>query len=722
MTQASKLPPGVKPLPLEPIVPVAPNQRQPLSRDQAMALAFRFQSSGELDKATNILKQVINSQANYTPALHLLGVIKHQQGNLDEAIGLTSKAANLESDNGHYHANLAEMYRLAGNLDKAVEHGQLAVKYSPDSVSAHSNLGIAYYDRGDFESALDCQNRALQLDPNFAPALNNLGSIQREQKDKEAAIITYRRVLAIQPQHVEAMNNLGAVLTEEDQYDEAVKTLVNVLRIKPDYPDAHSNLGNAFLAMEETDKAMAAFRNAIALRPGFVEAHQGLARVLQEKDKLEEAYEAVNKALKLAPEKPELFCLLAGIQGDMGFPEQALATYDRALALDSELTRAYIGKGTLLMEIGQLEESEQCQLKALELDSDSLTARVALTQVRKARQGDENLAELARRAEDIDSLYRTKAMALHFALGKSYDDIGDYDRAFPHFLEGCRIKRSNLNYSSADTEKHVDELINFFTSENFQKLSGNGVDSKLPIFILGMPRSGTTLTEQIIASHPMVHGAGELPDMLNIANGMNSSDGSSHYPEKLLELSCPEIKAMGQLYIDNLLQRNSEAQRITDKMPANFFAVGLIRVLLPQAKIIHVRRNPIDTCISGFSKMYNRGQFYSYDLTELGHYYRQYARLMEHWRSVMPSETFYELQYEELVADNEDQARKLLEFCGLDWSDDCLSFHKTERSIRTASVTQVRQPIYKTSVERWRRYEAHLQPLLEALGSELVAN
>ena len=720
MTRTGKLPPGVKPLPLEPIVPPAPDQKQRLSREQAMALALRLQSTGELDKATNLLVQILNSQVDFAPALHLLGVIKHRQGRLQEAIEMTAKAASLDPANGHFHSNLGEMYRIAGNLEKAIKHGQKAIAAAPDSASSHCNLGIAYYDRGDCDNALKCQQRALQLDPNFTPAINNLGSIQRQKKDRAAAINSYRRVLELQPQHVEAMNNLGAVLSEEEQYEEAIQTLLETLRLRPEYPDAHSNIGNAFMAIEETDKALAAFRNAIALRPDFVEAHQGLARAWQEKDNLEAALAAINQALSLAPEKPELICLLAAIQADMGFPDQALATYDRALALDPSIARAYIGKGTLLMETGQLEESEKCQLQALQLDPESLTARVALSQVRKATEGDENLIELARKASDIDSMFRTKAAALHFALGKGYDDTGNYDRAFSHFLEGCRLKRSKLNYRPQDTEKHVDELIDFFSRERIQTLAGRGPESSLPIFVLGMPRSGTTLTEQIIASHPSVYGAGELPDMLNIANSFNKNGGSIQYPEILLTLPDSDFRALGQTYLANLKKRNSEAQHITDKMPANFFALGLIHLLLPGAKIIHVRRNPIDTCISGFSKMYNRGQFYSYDLAELGHYYRQYARLMDHWRAVLPPDTFLDLQYEDLVANTENEARKLINYCALPWSEDCLSFHKTERSIRTASVAQVRQPIYKSSVARWRRYESHLQPLLDALGPELA--
>ncbi|HSH13907.1 MAG TPA: sulfotransferase, partial [Desulfurivibrionaceae bacterium] len=242
-----------------------------------------------------------------------------------------------------------------------------------------------------------------------------------------------------------------------------------------------------------------------------------------------------------------------------------------------------------------------------------------------------------------------------------------------------------------------------------------GCPSPLPIFVLGMPRSGTTLTEQIIASHPLVHGAGELPDLLELAN--HPREGAVEgYPLSLQGLTRSDLVDLGEKYVRGLQARNPAAQRITDKMPANFNCLGLIHLMLPNAKIIHVRRNPVDTCLSGFTRLFNKSQHQSYDLAEIGRYYRNYAELMAHWRRVLPAGAFYEIQYEELVADNENQARALLEYCGLEWHEACLESHKTSRNIRTASVTQVRQPIYQSSVERWRKYEKHLGPLLEALG------
>jgi hypothetical protein len=308
-------------------------------------------------------------------------------------------------------------------------------------------------------------------------------------------------------------------------------------------------------------------------------------------------------------------------------------------------------------------------------------------------------------------------MSLHFALGKCHDDTKDYDKAFPHFLAGCKLKRAKLTYDPANAVRQFAGVMEIFDKATIDRLRGAGDPSDVPVFVLGMPRSGTTLTEQIIASHPDVYGAGELHDLLRIAErNITGATTPVTFPDNLRALDQKTLTAWGTEYVAGLKQRAPNAKRITDKMPANFFAVGLIHLMLPNAKIIHVNRNPVDTCLSCFTRLFNRKQEHTYDLAELGQYYVHYARLMEHWRKILPAGAFLDVQYEDIVANQETQARRMVEYCGLEWNDACLDFHNTKRSIRTASVTQVRQPIYKTSVERWRHYEKFLGPLLDALG------
>jgi hypothetical protein len=257
-----------------------------------------------------------------------------------------------------------------------------------------------------------------------------------------------------------------------------------------------------------------------------------------------------------------------------------------------------------------------------------------------------------------------------------------------------------------------------FDKAFFKRLQGGGDPSDVPIFVLGMPRSGTTLTEQIIASHPQVHGAGELPYLWEIVQQQPVAGKQSHliYPENLTSLTHETLTQWGQEYFTRLRRRALEAKHITDKMPANYLALGLIPLMLPNAKIIHVKRNPGDTCVSCFTRLFNRNQDATYDLAELGQHYANYARLMQHWQRVLPAGTFIEVQYEDIVADAESEARRLIDFCSLEWNDACLAFHKNKRNVHTASASQVRQTVYASSVDRWRHYEKHLRPLLDALG------
>ncbi|MFA6283338.1 MAG: sulfotransferase [Desulfurivibrionaceae bacterium] len=686
-----------------------------LSIEQALQLATQHHGAGRPAQAEMLLRQILQAQPGHPFALHLLGVIAHQAGKTEEAVRLIGQSIGQLPTVGQFHSNLGEMCRILKRLDEAVAHGEKAVALDPASATAHSNLGVAYYDCKKLDKAEACQQRALILNPNLAPALNNMGSILRDRKDKEGAIGYYRRALAAAPQHLESISNLGAVLTETEQPEEAVKVLLQAIRLHPGYAEAHCNIGTTFLVLEQFDKATAGFTRALALKPDYPEAYLGLARVRQEHKELHEAEALVQKALALAPEKPEAYSLLGEIYAESGYPDKAEQAYARALERNPDLLSGHLGTGHLLMEQGRMEAAEASFRHSLSLDPANLGPRLALAQVKKVKEGDENMTALVQAAEKLDTMLETRAMTLHFALGKCYDDTKQYDLAMVHFLQGCRLKRKRTQYDPVDNDKVRQNICEFFSRETIERLRGEGCPSDLPIFVLGMPRSGTTLTEQIIASHPLVHGAGELPDLLALA-AKPKEGGIDGYPLSLAGITKQELKELGQRYVDGLKARQPEAKHITDKMPANFNCIGLIHLMLPNAKIIHVKRNPVDTCLSGFTRLFNKSQYHSYDLAEIGRYYRNYAILMEHWRKVLPAGSFYEVQYENMVADHESEARALLAYCNLPWDDACLDFHKTKRNIRTASVTQVRQPIYTSSVERWRKYEAHLGPLLAALG------
>jgi len=435
--------------------------------------------------------------------------------------------------------------------------------------------------------------------------------------------------------------------------------------------------------------------------------------LMQDKD----ALLALQQATKLLPEEAELHNNLGHALTKHGRESEAEAGFRRALRIKPDYTDALFNLSGSLMDQGRLDEAEVSYRQLRAIKSNFAEASLAIALARKVKADGENLAALIASEEAARSSARLlsdkEEMFLHFALGKSYGDIGDHEKAFPHFLDGCRLKRATFDYDPDETTRYFDSIMRNFDAATIDGLRGGGDPSSLPIFVLGMPRSGTTLIEQIIASHPDIHGAGELPGLPAI---VRSEIAGTAFPDNVRLLDQARLTAWGAEYVSGLQQRAPDARRITDKMPANFLALGLIHLMLPNAKIVHVKRNPADTCLSCFTQLFKSGQEFTYDLAELGRYYADYVRLMEHWRKVLPDGAFLDVQYEDIVADQKTQARRLIEYCGLEWNDACLDFHRDKRVVRTASMAQVRQPIYLSSVERWRPYEKFLGPLFDVLG------
>lgn len=702
--------------PMQPAAPPQASTHAGLSPEQAMQLASQHQAAGRLSEAENLLRQILKLNPQNAHALHLLGVVTYQAGQPILALDLIRQAIGIEPNAPLFESNLAEMCRQQGRIDEAIEHGRKATALDPTMASAHSNLGIALFDAKQYDEAELCHQRALGLMPNLLQSLNNLGSIERARDNKTEALAWYRKALAINPDFLESLTNIGAILVEEDRAEEAVQPLLKVLQVYPESPEALCNLGLSFYKQEELEKGEALLRRSLQNRPGYPEALVGLARVLHDADNLDEAESVLLQATEKDPTKTDAWCQLGTVYTEQGKADLADAAYHRALATDPMCADALTGLANLKIEAGKIEDAVAQLHEAIKADPDNLGARFHLTQATKIKKGDSNLAVLEAKAASNESLSVEKRISLHYALGKAYDDLKEYDKAFPQFIEGAKLKRSKLNYSADADAERTSRIIATLNGEHYQRLQGAGHPDATPVFVLGMPRSGTTLTEQIIASHPLVHGAGELRDLLEVVQQPLSGAQSLPYPENLRGIDHDSLTRWGADYITRLRKHSGTAQHITDKMPANYVAMGLIPLMLPNAKIVHVKRNPVDTCVSCFTRLFNRHQDATYDLVELGKHYMNYERLMAHWRSILPAGSFIEVQYEDIVADMEGQARRMIDYIGLPWDPACLEFYKSERNIRTASVTQVRQPIYKSSIERWRHYEAFLQPLLQELA------
>ena len=467
------------------------------------------------------------------------------------------------------------------------------------------------------------------------------------------------------------------------QFAEAIRCYELILSINPALPDIQNNLGHALAALGRPAAAAAAFSRAIELKPDYPEA-------------------LCNWGLALA----ELECF-----------DEAESKYRKAIAIDPRFAGAYNNLGLLLKATGRLTEAQRAFEQAIALSPGDFSLYENLAAVRPFDRDDPYLAVLEAAADKADALSAAQQTHLHFALAKAHDSFGRPEYAFAHLQKANWLKRQQIGYDEAAALGQMKRLREITTRDFMRARQDCGERSAIPVFIVGMTRSGTTLIEQILASHPQVFGAGETPVLDQAAGSIQKLlPCAPGFPEMMLRMSPADFHALGSLYLDRMMERAPTALRITDKMTINFLFVGLIHLALPDATIIHAVRDPADTCLSCFSTHFTNGNEHTYDLAELGRYYRHYRELMAHWRDVLPPGRILDVRYEELVADLESVARRIIAHCGLDWDARCLDFHRTQRPISTASATQVRKPIYRNSVERWRKYEPFLGPLLSELA------
>jgi len=486
--------------------------------------------------------------------------------------------------------------------------------------------------------------------------------------------------------------------------------------MKPHDPDVLDNLALALKDLERFDDAAEILRRALAIEARSDKIHVHLASVLLDQHKLAEAGAAIERALALNPNSHDAVNLKGRVTFEFGDPAASLVHFRRALALKPDLADALNNMGNALKELGRLDEARQCYVKAIEIDPNVTGVYVNLADSKTFAPGDQHLAIMEALAAKSDGLSKSDRYQLDFALGKAYSDLNDHPRSFRHLLSGNAGKRATISYDEQSALTLFEHIKTAFTSTLMAAKSGDGDPSRRPIFIIGMPRSGTTLVEQIIASHPMVHGAGELQTLNDVILTVCGPDGNAiRYPEFVPALDQTALTQIGARYIAALRQLAPSGERVTDKMPSNYYFAGLIHLALPNAAIIHTVRDPVDTCLSCFSKLFTAEQHHTYDLGEIGRYFKSYQRLMEHWQRVLPAGRILDVNYEDVVANLERAARRIIAHCGLEWDDRCLAFHRTERPVRTASATQVRMPIYKNAVGRWRVYKPYLGPLLAEL-------
>ncbi len=691
-----------------------------MSADETMRIAIQFQHAGQLVQAETLLNRILETHPTHADALHLLGVIAYQVDKIALGIQFIERAIQSNPHVALFHSNVGEMHRKLNAIQLSIHYGEQAVALDPHSANALSNLGIAYYDAKNYAKAEDCHKRALAIHPQLESSLNNMGSIYRVYDKTDEAIRFYQAAIAISPQSVEPLNNLGALLLQQQAFKQASYYLSQAIRLAPAFVDAQCSMGLALLGLNQCENALVHFKKARQLKPNYAEAYYGIAKTHLHQHHFMESEHAIRKAIAINPQQVEFYQLLAEIYQEQNDYKQALVYLDNILDIDSTYTRAYLGKGSVLMEMGESIKAEEAFLKSADDPNrdTQVLAHYSLVQLQKVKPNNSSLNHLLSIVNDhSQALSPNKLEYAYFALGKCYDDMGEWAKAFDYFSLGCHTKRTRMTYNIAEQIEFTDKLIHCFTQQTIEHLRAFANPSALPIFIVGMPRSGTTLVEHILSSHSRVYGAGELKYLNHlIQQPVKHQQNLVYYPENVLHFSAERCHAIANNYLSYLQRFSPEAMHITDKMPHNFIAIGLIHALFPNAKIIHVERNPIDTCLSCYTKLFTHGQLYSYDLTELGQYYQCYERIMNHWRHLLPSNAWLDIKYETMVSQFDEEVTRLIDFCGLPWEEACLTFYQSKRQVRTASFAQVRQPVYSSSVERWRRYERELAPLIQILN------
>ena len=638
-------------------------------------------------------------------------------------------------------------YADLGQLDVAVTNYKEAITIKPDYAKAHFNLAGSLHDLGQLETAVQSYQKAIEIDASYAEAYNNLGNVYQELKQVDSAVQNYKRALEIKPDYVAAQYSLGNTFMELGQLEEAVKSYKAALKLKPDFVEAINNLGITFFKLHQLDDAIKCYERAIALDPNFADAHNNIGIVLVDLGQLDEAVKSYKAALKLKPEFAEPYYNLGAVFQDLELLDDSVVSYKAAIVLQPDYADAHYNLGILYHNIGQLElaiksleiainikpenaeahkylgntfqangqvdEAIKCYEKAISIKPDHADAHRNLSNVKKYAQEDEQFI-LMKELLTADSADQSNQIHLCFALAKAYEDLEMQDELFEVLNKGNRLRKEQLNYSlDLDLNEHLNlRNLHNITPYVTEKLILQKPSKIRPIFVVGMPRSGTSLVEQIISSHQEVYGAGELNTLNKLIFPM-----VNEFSVKKTHVSEKTILSIRKDYLDFISSLNTPESIITDKMPTNFRYISFILKAFPEAKIINLKRDSRAICWSIYQRYFpGNGLGFAFNMKDLAGYYNSYNELMSFWHKEFPNK-IYDICYEELTTNQKKETKKLLDYCDLEWDDNCLNFHTNKRTVRTTSSLQVRKKMYQGSSQAWKKHEAYLQPLIKTLNS-----
>jgi tetratricopeptide (TPR) repeat protein len=529
--------------------------------------------------------------------------------------------------------------------------------------------GRALQQTGRLAGAERAYKKAIKINQGFIEAHNDLGNVLLDLGRAKEAAHAFRKALKLRPDHPMLLTNLGSALQLQGETETAIDWFNKAIIHDPNFLGAHINLGNALRDLGRFQEAVVSYEKAIQIDPGFADTYNNLGSVLIELDELDDAVTNLTKAIELDPRHIEAYNGLGNALSGQGEIDKAIAAYRKAIEINPTHSDAHNGLGNVLSDMGEIEKAIASYRRAIEIRPGNSDIYRSLSKLKKFTEYDDDIRAMET-LYAIENIPDVQKMHLAFGLGKAYEDLGEYEKSMDFILLANRLKRASFEYSISEAEDIFGNIKAIFSSEFFALLS---LTRKIP-----------------------------------------TADTPAEFPGCIVDLDSKALDELGKEYITGIRHYSEEAEYISDKMPHNFLRIGLIKVILPNARIINCNRDQMDNCLSLLKNYFSKGHAFSYDMTELGQYYNLYLDLMEHWRDTLPG-FIYDLSYETLVADQENQIRALLDFCNLPWDDACLDFHNTRRKVRTASNAQVRRPIYKDSVKLWKRYERQLQPLRTAI-------
>ncbi len=639
-------------------------------------------------------------------------VQKLKTGDLKEAETICRRALPVSRQDPNIMCLLGEInLRLKRPQEAKTWYGSV-LKLHKKYPRAQEGMGLALLADGQAEEAVVFLQKAAAAVPGRSATRFALGRALAEAGHGAESDSTMQEAIKLNPQKAAMARAEEAQL--EGRIEDAEKTLREILSKDPDHPKALRMLGNIALELNRHKAARRMLKRAVELQPGFAPGWNDLANLHMKTDHYDEALAAVERALELDPNLAFAYVTRGNVLTRAQRHEESLLAYRQALDINSVSVGALSGMGHVLKTIGRQDEAIEAYRTCIQAHPHFGEAYWSLANL-KTFEFDEAEVEVMEKMIAEKDLPDEPKVNFYLSLGKHYENENDYDRAFEHYRLGNDMRRGHEIYDPVQTQVVHDRIIEVFDREFLGEREGWGDPDSSPILIVGLPRSGSTLIEQILSSHSMVEGTMELPDLSRVIVDLNNMSGRRiEYPEATKGLNGDQAAALGRKYLESTKRYRTDKPYFIDKMPNNFPSIGLLQLILPNATVINARRHPLDSCLGSYKQLFFKGQSFTYDQFELAHYYLEYQRIMDHWQEILPGKVL-DVQYEAMVLDQEAQTRRILEHCGLPWEDQCLRFYETERAINTASSEQVRQPIYTKALNFWRNYEHYLGEMIETL-------